>query len=103
MQEKNSAAIFNGSLLCLFFILLGLFAIWIPWIECTPLSGFDASAYPGIVSPPNAECFSISHGSVKFLTLSGQWRITGIILALGVLIALPACIWLTHVSRTGLR
>jgi len=97
-----SAAVFNGTGVCLFMTAVVLFIIWMPWIYCEPLSEFDAASHPDLSIPADAECFSNSHGSVAFLSEHGQWRATKLFLSIDALVLLPAFIGLIY-YLTGLR
>jgi hypothetical protein len=92
MTDRGAAAAFNGSAVCLFVTVLVLFLIWMPWNDCKPLSEFDAASYPDLSIPGDAECFSVSHGAVAFLSEHGQWRATKLFLFIDALFLLPACV-----------
>ena len=73
-----------------------LFLIWMPWSDCKPLSEFDATNHPDLSIPADAECFSISHGSVAFLSEHGQWHATKVFLSIDAFVLLPAFIGLIY-------
>src|SRR5262249_25536090 len=46
----------------------GLFVTWAQWLGCKSLANLSLEDLPHAPPPPDARCYSISHGSITFHT-----------------------------------
>jgi hypothetical protein len=99
---KATSAIFYGLLAYAFLLSLGLFVIWVQWAVCDPLSDLDRHIFPDVVIPSSAECFSVSHGYVRFLSWDSVTADTFRLLKYS-LILLPICALAAYVVARARR